>query len=74
MRKTTLYLPDDLKRELEQTAAATGRSEADIVREGLRLALARRSPPPPTIPIYVSKNGDIAERVDEALAEGFGRT
>ena len=73
MRKTTLYLPDDLKRELERAAAATGRSEADIVREGIRLALARRVPPPPTIPIFVGKDGDVAARVDELLAQGFGR-
>ena len=73
VKKTTLYLPDDLKRELERTAAATGRSEADIVREGIRLALARRVPPPPTIPIFIGEHGDVAERVDELLAEGFGR-
>lgn len=32
MRKTSVYLPDHLKRELAAHAAATGRSEADVVR------------------------------------------
>ena len=71
MRKTTLYLPDDLKAELERIAQETGRSEADVIREGIRLALAHYPPPPPTIPIFVSDDPHFAERVDEYLA-GFG--
>ena len=71
MRKTTLYLPDDLKAELELTAAETGESEAAIIREGIRLALMRRAPPAPTIPLFTSDDPHLAERVDEYLA-GFG--
>lgn len=71
MRKTTLYLPDDLKAELQQAAIETGRTEADIIREGIRLALVQFAPPPPTIPIFVSDDPHFAERVDEYLA-GFG--
>src|SRR5439155_459685 len=40
MQKTTVYLPDDLKAAIERTAAETGRSEADLIREGVRLAVA----------------------------------
>jgi len=29
MRKTTVYLPDDLKVRLERAAAASGRTEAE---------------------------------------------
>ena len=32
MKRTTIYLPDDLKEALERTAAAEGRSEAEVVR------------------------------------------
>ena len=70
MRKTTVYLPDDLKAELQRAAAETGRSEADLIREGVRLALAQHTPAP-TIPIFVSDDPHFAECVDEHLV-GFG--
>lgn len=71
MQKTTVYLEDDLKAELDRVAAETGRSEAEIIREGVRLALDRAQPPAPTIPIFVSGDPRFAEHVDEHLA-GFG--
>lgn len=71
MRRTTVYLPDDLKRELEAASRQSGRSEADLVREGVRLAVARESPERPRIPLFESGRPDLAERVDELL-EGFG--
>jgi hypothetical protein len=71
MHKTTVYLPDDLKAELERTATEARCSEADLIREGIRLAIAQHTPPAPTIPIFVSEDPDFAERVDEHLA-GFG--
>ena len=38
--KTTVYLPEELKRTLAAMAEATGRSEAELVRESL-LALTQ---------------------------------
>ena len=35
MVKTTVHLPDDLKRALEGLAAEVGRSEADLIREAV---------------------------------------
>ena len=72
MQKTTVYLPDELKAALERTAEQTGRSEAELIREGVRLALARHTPPAPTVPILVSADPRFAENADEHLA-GFGR-
>lgn len=37
MRKTTVYLPDRLKSELARAAVEAGRSEADLIREGIEL-------------------------------------
>lgn len=72
MQKTTVYLPDSLKAALARAAAETGRREADLIREGIRLVVERRAPPPPTIGIFVSDDPHFAEQVDEHLA-GFGQ-
>jgi predicted transcriptional regulator len=69
--KTTLYLPDDLKAALERAARETGRSEAELMREGIRLAVAQQEPPTPTIGMFVSDDPEFAEHADEHLA-GFG--
>ncbi len=72
MVKTTVYVPDALKAELERVASDTGASEADLIREGVRLVLARQVPPAPTIGILVSSDPHFAEHVDEHLAD-FGQ-
>jgi len=69
--KTTVYLPEDLKAALERLSGETGRSEADLIREGIRLAIERQQPPSPTIGIMVSDDPLFARYADERLA-GFG--
>src|SRR5438105_1850316 len=69
--KTTVYLPEELKAALERVAEESGRSEADLIREGIALAVARQLPPEPTVGILVSDDPLFAERTDEHLA-GFG--
>jgi hypothetical protein len=71
MFKTTVYLSDELKAGLNRIAAETRRSEADIIREGIRLAIAQHTPPAPTIPIFVNEDPHFAQQVDEHLP-GFG--
>jgi plasmid stability protein len=72
MRRTTIYLPDDLKDALERTAAAEGRSEAEVVRSALAIATADQAYPAPHLPLFSSADPMLAERVDEELAGGFG--
>jgi plasmid stability protein len=72
MRRTTIYLPDDLKEALERTAAAEGRSEAEVVRSALTTATAEHTYPPPRVSLFNSGDPTLAERVDEELARGFG--
>ena len=73
MKKTTLYLPDDLKAAIERLAAAEGQSEAELIRSALRARVAAASSTRPTVPLTSAGLGDptFAERVDELLA-GFG--
>jgi hypothetical protein len=68
-QKTTVYLPEDLKLAPEQVARSQGHSVADLVREVLRTVASNVSPPRPRLPLFESGDPDLAERVDEALAE-----
>jgi plasmid stability protein len=73
MKRTTIYLPDELKAALERTAAAEGKSEAQIVRAALAAATAVHAYPAPRLPLFASGDPTLAERVDEELARGFGQ-
>jgi len=72
MKRTTVYLPDELKAALERTAAAEGKSEADVMRSALATATAEHAHPAPRLPLFESGDATLAERVDEELARGFG--
>lgn len=71
MKKTTVYLPDELKAELERAAAARGRSEADWIREAIREHKRGLRQLKPRLPLFASGDPTLAEGVDEELA-GFG--
>lgn len=71
MEKTTVYLTDDLKRALRRTAKSTGRSEADLIREGIGVVTGTHRIAEPRLPLFASGQPDLAERTDEYL-DGFG--
>lgn len=71
MEKTTVYLTDELKRALRRTARATGRSEADLIREGIGSVVGTHRIAEPRLPLFDSGQPDLAERADEHL-RGFG--
>lgn len=50
MRKTSVYLPEHLKRALAMRAAATGRSEAEVVRAAIEAEVRGGVPAPPADP------------------------
>ena len=70
MFKSTIYLPQELKRRLGRLARSQRRSEASLIREALERLTAAEGPRP-TTPLFRSDDPHLAERVDEALA-GFG--
>ncbi|HZS93536.1 MAG TPA: ribbon-helix-helix domain-containing protein [Chloroflexota bacterium] len=45
MEKTTVYLPVDVHRQLQEVARRTGQSQADLLREAMRQYLARHQRP-----------------------------
>jgi len=73
MEKTTVYLPSALKRALERAAQLEGRSEADLIREGIAAVTEPHQVAEPTLPLFSSGTGDLASRVDKLL-EGFGES
>lgn len=73
MEKTTVYLTTEQKLALERAARLEGRSEADLIREGIEAVTAAHRVLEPTLPLFSSGAPDLASRVDELL-EGFGET
>lgn len=71
MDKTTVYLTGDLKIALRRAARATGRSEAELIREGIGLVTGAHRIAEPRLPLFESGQPGLAESVDEALG-GFG--
>lgn len=74
MKKATVYLPDDLKADLQEAAREAGQSESKLIRDAVRNVVVRsvsRIGPRPRIPLFTSQDPELAERVDEYL-RGFG--
>lgn len=71
MEKTTVYLTDDQKQALERASRVSGRSEAELIREGVELVTERHGTAEARLPLFESGQPDLAEHVDDALA-GFG--
>ena len=70
VKRTTIYLPDELKSALARAAREDHRTEADLIREGVDLLLRSREPEP-RLPLFASGHPDLAEKAEELLA-GFG--
>lgn len=68
--KTTLYLPEELKRAIELESRRRGVSEAEVVRDALREKLLEQQVRPRGG--IITGREQIAGKVDELLAEGFG--
>jgi hypothetical protein len=68
MKKTTVYLPDDLKERVKAIALKEKCSVARLIRDAISAAVASRVAPRPRIPLSRIPLGDptISERVAEA--------
>lgn len=76
VKRTTIYLTDDQKRQLELLAARFTRTEADLIREGVDHVIdTHRSPSRKPSPLFALDDPvlDDPDRVDEAL-DGFGES
>jgi hypothetical protein len=76
MRKTTVYLTESDVEGLRRMAAATGRSQAELIREGVRLVIEQG--PPRTFHSMARGEGSGEThprwRPDELYEETLGRS
>ena len=68
MRKTTVYLPDDLKLPLERAADDNGLSEAELIRVAIDQYTRNHARPRPRFPLF---SAEPITDWDEAM-RGFG--
>ncbi|QLY33086.1 ribbon-helix-helix domain-containing protein [Nocardia huaxiensis] len=73
--KTSVYLDTEQAARLKEAAEATGRSEADLIREGIDLVLlrahkVRRTRPRPS---FDSGDPEFAANSADMLGEAYGR-
>lgn len=72
VKRTTIYLPDEMKAAIEREAARRGVTEAEMIRGAVSEHLASKRGRRLNLPLFPEGFGeDIAGRVDELL-EGFG--
>ncbi|HEX9092992.1 MAG TPA: CopG family transcriptional regulator [Coriobacteriia bacterium] len=71
MEKTTVYLTSAQKHALTRAATIEGRSEADLIREGIEIVTSKHRVAEPTLPLFDSGLPDLATRAEEYL-KGFG--
>lgn len=64
VEKTTLYLPTDLQRALQEQARRSGRPQAELVREALRNYLASAAPPQPRS-LGLGEDSELSARESE---------
>ncbi|MFD4456414.1 CopG family transcriptional regulator [Nocardia sp. NPDC058480] len=71
--KTSVYLDQEQTSRLKHAAEATGRSEAELIREGIDLILLRAPRPPRTRPWPTFDSGDphFATRADTLLNDAY---
>ena len=72
MLKTTVYLPERVKRRLAAVARRRRTSEAQLIREGIERVLEEDVPRRPTYPLFRSGNSDLWQGTDRELLKGFG--
>lgn len=71
MVKTTLYLPESVKRGIERLAHERGMSEAEFIRESLAKSVAESRPRPRGGIVALGGHDAIDWNTNEHLA-GFG--
>jgi hypothetical protein len=71
VKKATICFPEDVAREIEERARQERRTEIDITRDAVRLCLAARRRPLPSV-VGMGWSGAISgERTDDRLRQNW---
>ncbi len=71
MRKTTVYLADEEAEALRRRAAETGRSQSELIREGIRRVTGMGKRVFHSMGSGDSGEPDLVNRLDEVLGEAL---
>lgn len=73
MKRTTVKLPDELDSRLRHEAARRGMTLSELTREAIEAHLGGARRRFRSAGAGASEHGDLSTRIDELLAEDFGR-
>jgi predicted transcriptional regulator len=73
MERTTLYVPEELRRRLADEARRQGRPQAELVREALVRYLDRQRPERPRLVGVASRTGVSARVAKRAVRSAWER-
>jgi TATA-box binding protein (TBP) (component of TFIID and TFIIIB) len=73
LKKTSIYLDEELDHGLARRAAEEGITKAELIRRSLAGVVQRPKRPKPSIGVFRSGRGDLAQNDERYLAEGFGQ-
>lgn len=72
VKRTTIYLPYDMKEAIEREASRRGITEAELIREAVRSHISTSVARKQQVPVFPDGLGEeLGTRVDELL-EGMG--
>lgn len=72
MVKTTVYLPEGLKRRLEQLAGEKGRKEAELIREAVQRLVDAEARPPLDLPLFSSLGDPTLAEIERYRSLSIG--
>jgi hypothetical protein len=72
LKKTSIYLEEELDQRLARRAAEEGITKAEFIRRTLAGAVQRPKRPKPSTAVFTSTDGLSARRDMGRMREGFG--
>lgn len=68
MKRTTVYLDENVDLELKRIARQTGQSQAELIREGVQKVIAQyKRPKPESVGMVNSGGNDFADKAEDLL-------